>query len=60
MIIPAVFAFSGGDATSLQVIVTDAYYDSGAFESMGLGRLVGIMFFHSSAVSISSTALTER
>ena len=62
MIIPAVFAFSGGDAASLQAGPSLMFITSPkVFESMGLGRLVGIMFFLLvlCAAVTSSIALTE-
>ena len=62
MIIPAVFAFSGGDATSLQAGPSLMFITiPKVFESMGLGRLVGIMFFLLvlCAAVTSSIALTE-
>ena len=62
MIIPAVFAFSGGDAASLQAGPSLMFITiPKVFESMGLGRLVGMMFFLlvlCGAVT-SSIALTE-
>ncbi len=62
MIIPAVFAFSGGDAESLQAGPSLMFITiPKVFESMGLGRLVGIMFFLLvlCAAVTSSIALTE-
>ena len=62
MIIPAVFAFSDGDAASLQAGPTLMFITvPKVFESMGLGRLVGIMFFLLvlCAAVTSSIALTE-
>ena len=62
MIIPAVFAFSGGDAASLQEGPSLMFITiPKVFESMGLGRLVGIMFFLLvlCAAVTSSIALTE-
>lgn len=62
MIIPAVFAFSGGDAASLQAGPSLMFITiPKVFESMGLGRLVGIMFFLLvlCAAVTSSIALTE-
>lgn len=62
MIIPAVFAFSGGDATSLQAGPSLMFITiPKVFESMGLGRVVGIMFFLLvlCAAVTSSIALTE-
>ena len=62
MIIPAVFAFSGGDAASLQAGPSLMFIMiPKVFESMGLGRLVGIMFFLLvlCAAVTSSIALTE-
>ena len=62
MIIPAVFAFSGGDAASLQAGPSLMFITiPKVFESMGLGRLVGIMFFLLvlCAAVTSSISLTE-
>lgn len=62
MIITAVFAFSGGDAASLQAGPSLMFITiPKVFESMGLGRLVGIMFFLLvlCAAVTSSIALTE-
>lgn len=62
MIIPAVFAFSGGDAASLQAGPSLMFITiPKVFESMGLGRMVGIMFFLLvlCAAVTSSIALTE-
>lgn len=62
MIIPAVFAFSGGDAASLQAGPSLMFITiPKVFESMGLGRIVGIMFFLLvlCAAVTSSIALTE-
>ena len=62
MIIPAVFAFSGGDAAGLQAGPSLMFITiPKVFESMGLGRLVGIMFFLLvlCAAVTSSIALTE-
>lgn len=62
MIIPAVFAFSGGDAASLQAGPSLMFITiPKVFESMGLGRFVGIMFFLLvlCAAVTSSIALTE-
>ena len=62
MISPAVFAFSGGDAASLQAGPSLMFITiPKVFESMGLGRLVGIMFFLLvlCAAVTSSIALTE-
>ena len=62
MRIPAVFACSGGDATSLQAGPSLMFITiPKVFESMGLGRLVGIMFFLLvlCAAVTSSIALTE-
>ena len=62
MIIPAVFAFSDGDAASLQAGPSLMFITiPKVFESMGLGRLVGIMFFLLvlCAAVTSSIALTE-
>ena len=62
MIIPAVFAFSGGDAASLQAGPSLMFITiPKVFDSMGLGRLVGIMFFLLvlCAAVTSSIALTE-
>lgn len=62
MIIPAVFAFSGGDAANLQAGPSLMFITiPKVFESMGLGRVVGIMFFLLvlCAAVTSSIALTE-
>ena len=62
MIIPAGFAFSGGDAASLQAGPSLMFITiPKVFESMGLGRVVGIMFFLLvlCAAVTSSIALTE-
>ena len=62
MIIPAVFAFSGGDSASLQAGPSLMFITiPKVFESMGLGRIVGIMFFLLvlCAAVTSSIALTE-
>ena len=62
MIIPAVFAFSGGDASNLQAGPSLMFITlPKVFASMGLGRLVGIMFFLLvlCAAVTSSIALTE-
>ena len=62
MIIPAVFAFSGGDPDTLQAGPALMFITiPKVFESMGLGRLVGIMFFLLvlCAAVTSSIALTE-
>ena len=62
MIIPAVFAFSDGDAASLQAGPSLMFITiPKVFESMGLGRLVCIMFFLLvlCAAVTSSIALTE-
>lgn len=62
MIIPAVFSFSGGDAASLQAGPSLMFITiPKVFESMGLGRVVGIMFFLLvlCAAVTSSIALTE-
>ena len=62
MIIPAVFAFSGGDANTLQAGPSLMFITiPKVFESMGLGTFVGIMFFLLVllAAITSSIALTE-
>ena len=62
MIFPAVFALSDGDAASLQAGPSLMFITiPKVFESMGLGRLVGIMFFLLvlCAAVTSSIALTE-
>ena len=46
MIIPAVFAFSGGDPDTLQAGPALMFITiPKVFENMGLGTLVGVMFF---------------
>ena len=62
MIIPAVFAFSGGDAETLQAGPALMFITiPKVFESMGLGTFVGILFFVLvlCAAVTSSIALTE-
>ena len=62
MIIPAVFAFSGGDAETLQAGPALMFITiPKVFESMGLGTVVGILFFVLvlCAAVTSSIALTE-
>ena len=62
MIIPAVFAFSGGDAESLKVGPSLMFITiPKVFASMGLGTFVGILFFLLvlCAALTSSIALTE-
>ena len=62
MIIPAVFAFSGGDPDTLQAGPALMFITiPKVFENMGLGTLVGIMFFILVlfAALTSSIALTE-
>ena len=62
MIIPAVFAFSGGDPDTLQAGPAPMFITiPKVFENMGLGTLVGIMFFILVlfAALTSSIALTE-
>lgn len=62
MIIPAVFAFSGGDPDTLQAGPSLMFITiPKVFESMGLGTLVGILFFLLvlCAAVTSSIALTE-
>lgn len=62
MIIPAVFAFSGGDAASLNAGPSLMFITiPKVFESMGMGNFVGIMFFLLvlCAALTSSIALTE-
>ena len=62
MIIPAVFAFSGGDPNTLQAGPSLMFITiPKVFESMGLGTLVGIAFFLLvlCAAVTSSIALTE-
>lgn len=62
MIIPAVFAFSGGDAASLNAGPSLMFITiPKVFESMGMGTFVGIMFFLLvlCAALTSSIALTE-
>ena len=51
MIIPAVFSFSGGDPDTLQAGPALMFITiPKVFESMGLGTVVGILFFHAGAV----------
>ena len=62
MIIPAVFAFSGGDPDTLQAGPALMFITiPKVFENMGLGTLVGVMFFILVlfAALTSSIALTE-
>ena len=62
MIIPAVFAFSGGDPDTLQAGPALMFITiPKVFENMGLGTLVGVMFFVLVlfAALTSSIALTE-
>ena len=62
MIIPAVFAFSGGDAESLQAGPALMFITiPKVFENMGFGTLIGIVFFLLVlfAALTSSIALTE-
>ena len=62
MIIPAVFAFSGGDAKTLQAGPALMFITiPKVFESMGFGTVVGILFFVLvlCAAVTSSIALTE-
>ena len=62
MIIPAVFAFSGGDAESLKAGPSLMFITiPKVFASMGLGTFVGILFFLLvlCAALTSSIALTE-
>ena len=62
MIIPAVFAFSGGDPDTLQAGPALMFITiPKVFENMGLGTLVGVMFFMLVlfAALTSSIALTE-
>lgn len=62
MIIPAVFAFSGGDPDTLQAGPSLMFITiPKVFESMGLGTFVGILFFLLVlfAAVTSSIALTE-
>ncbi|HAY62362.1 MAG TPA: sodium-dependent transporter, partial [Ruminococcaceae bacterium] len=62
MIIPAVFAFSGGDPNTLQAGPSLMFITiPKVFASMGLGTVVGIMFFVLVlfAAVTSSIALTE-
>ena len=62
MIIPAVFAFSGGDAATLQAGPSLMFITiPKVFASMGLGTLTGVMFFVLVlfAALTSSIALTE-
>ena len=63
MIIPAVFAFSGGDPNTLQAGPSLMFITiPKVFASMGLGTAVGILFFVLAAIAAavtSSIALTE-
>ena len=62
MIIPAVFAFSGGDAATLQAGPSLMFITiPKVFASMGIGTLTGVMFFVLVlfAALTSSIALTE-
>ena len=62
MIIPAVFAFSGGDPDTLQAGPSLMFITiPKVFASMGMGTFVGIMFFLLvlCAALTSSIALTE-
>ena len=62
MLIPAVFAFSGGDPDTLQAGPALMFITiPKVFENMGLGTLVGVMFFILVlfAALTSSIALTE-
>ena len=62
MIIPAVFSFSGGDPDTLQAGPALMFITiPKVFESMGLGTVVGILFFTLVlfAAVTSSIALTE-
>ena len=62
MIIPAVFAFSGGDPSALKAGPSLMFITiPKVFESMGLGTVVGILFFTLVlfAAVTSSIALTE-
>ena len=62
MIIPAVFAFSGGDAQSLKAGPSLMFVTMPKiFATMGFGRLIGILFFTLVlfAALTSSIALTE-
>ena len=62
MIIPAVFAFSGGDAATLQAGPSLMFITiPKVFASMGFGTLTGVMFFVLVLVAAltSSIALTE-
>lgn len=62
MIIPAVFAFSGGDPDTLQAGPSLMFITlPKVFDSMGMGTFVGIMFFVLVlfAAMTSSIALTE-
>ena len=62
MIIPAVFAFSGGDPDTLQAGPALMFITSPkVFDSMGLGTVIGILFFVLVlfAAMTSSIALTE-
>ena len=62
MIIPAVFAFSGGEPDTLQAGPSLMFITiPKVFDSMGMGRIVGILFFLLvlCAAVTSSIALTE-
>ena len=62
MIIPAIFAFSGGDPNMLQAGPSLMFITiPKVFDSMGLGSAVGILFFMLVlfAAMTSSIALTE-
>ena len=62
MIIPAVFAFSGGDPDTLQAGPALMFITiPKVFDSMGMGTVVGVMFFLLVlfAAVTSSIALTE-
>ena len=62
MIIPAVFAFSGGEPDTLQAGPSLMFITiPKVFDSMGMGRIVGILFFLLvlCAALTSSIALTE-
>ena len=62
MIIPAVFAFSGGDPNTLNAGPSLMFITiPKVFESMGMGTLIGILFFVLvlCAALTSSIALTE-
>ena len=66
MIIPAVFAFSGGDMQALQAGPSLMFVTMPkVFESMGLGHLVGILFFVlvlfaalTSSISLAETSVS--